>query len=180
MRDPKSRCIWHLFQFILNGYRMEAFSKVSRKSFHFMDIWQIELWLCLKPFCLLWPVWASLDILSCLAGLAEFNPSQSLIRTHTHTHMHVLMQIAFKTAASWCVRRLYKRSPRPLALCSLSPSWLNPLPGITSVLLLGLRICAVWSPNHTLDETITVRPGSCSLRHCRCQSINRLRLLFEF
>lgn len=54
--DLASRCVWHLFQPFLNGYRVKAFSKVSRKSFNFTDIWQIKLWLRHKPFHRLWHI----------------------------------------------------------------------------------------------------------------------------
>lgn len=115
-----------LFQSILNGYRMEAFSKVSRKSFNFMDIWKIKLWLHHKPFCVLWHVWVSLDILSCLAVFAEFDPDQPL-------YVHVNMQTVFEAFTFWCAQPLDKSLLRPLALCALCRAWLNPLPGITSV-----------------------------------------------
>lgn len=46
--------------------------------------------------------------------------------------MHVHMKIIFKIAAS-CVWPSSKCLPRPLALCLLCQSWLNSLPGITSV-----------------------------------------------
>lgn len=121
--------LWHLFQsfFFFNGYRMEAFSKVSRKSFNFMDIWEIKLWLHHKPFCVRWHVWVSLDVLSCLAVFAEFDPDQPLTIC-----MWICRQYS-KKFESWCVRAPNTSLLRPLALCALCHAWLNPLPGITSV-----------------------------------------------
>lgn len=160
-----SRYLTHLrrlFQSILNGYRMEAFSKVSRKSFNFMDIWKIKLWLHHKPFCVLWHVWVSLDILSCLAVFAEFDPDQPLsmcmwicrqYSKHLHYGVHSLSIKVF--SGLW------------LSVHSASLGW---IPCLASHLWLhGLRICAVWSvkavlwccgPNNSMCMPIFTTKGS--------------------